>query len=51
MMKTVFSATCIILIALSFWGCQDKESLAELNELKAQTELEEQNQAALGEEG
>jgi len=46
-MRTVFSTLCISLIALSFWGCQDKETLAELNELKALSELEEQNKSLI----
>jgi steroid delta-isomerase-like uncharacterized protein len=37
-------APLVILIALTV-GCQDRQALAELEEMKAQTEVEEQNKA------
>lgn len=45
MMKRLFVLVPLSLLILV--SCQNKETLAELDELKAQTELEEQNQALI----
>ncbi len=45
MMKKLFVLVPLSLLILV--SCQDKEALAELNELKALTELEEQNKALI----
>jgi len=42
-MKKLFMILSVVLVLCFAYGCQDKEAMAELEEMKAQAEVEEQN--------
>jgi ketosteroid isomerase-like protein len=44
-MKNLFLIIPLVILLCFAFGCQDKEAMAELEEMKAQAELEEQNKA------
>jgi steroid delta-isomerase-like uncharacterized protein len=46
-MKKLYMILPLALILCFMFGCQDKEAMAELEEFKAQAEIEEQNKATI----